>query len=127
MAGDWITEKLRQAEYHLAKIRAGEDELEVTASFAAFVACVRSTVMYVQRWTVTTHRVANAKAFWPCFERWLGGQVIDDVQWWRVLTSLRNVDMHGQPIDPEMVTEPVVRAVRWRSRVFRQRPEGLLV
>lgn len=109
MAGDWIEQKLRQAEYHLSKIKGNADELEVASSFSAFATCVRSTVMYVESWAVNNNRVANKNAFWSRFDQWLGGQAPEDVKRWRALTSLRNVDIHEQPIDPESTTEYIVR------------------
>jgi hypothetical protein len=44
-----------------------------------------------------------------CPDQWLGGQAPEDVKHWRALTSLRNVDIHEQPIDPESTTEYIVR------------------
>jgi hypothetical protein len=96
-----IARKLKQAEFHLGKIRAEADEFAIECYFAAFLACVRSVVFYVETWMTENGKVANKTAWLQRLHAWESAQPVNDVEYWKVLTRLRNLDIHEEPIIPD--------------------------
>ena len=108
MSNREIQRKIDQAEFHLEKLRGPESQLAVESHFAAFIAAVRSAVMYVHEWQIANGR-ASTKNDWTIINRWEKSLPAADHDGWRAVVDLRNADIH---------TKPVVPAETWQGGYF---------
>lgn len=97
-----IETKLVQATFHFKAMGASKDDaLALESHFAAYLAALKSAVYYIQTWMIETGKIGGKRDFWPRLRRWEGNHLSADQQRkWSFLLSVRNEDIHAQPIVP---------------------------
>lgn len=91
--------KLKHATFHFEKMKGMRpDDFAFQCHFSAYLASVRSVVVYIEKWLRDSGRTDS----WQAINDWENRSLtVDELESWKLITRLRNTDIHEEPIVPD--------------------------